>query len=144
MLTEQFQREDVCGWRWRWQHQFVVQRPQSNFPRPPTPTNYSRPPLKQRSGHADRAGEKPKPNQRLGNVTLEPKIRSRQTQVFTGGGSRLLSPGMNKSVISVLHAFSLGQISLWKSTTEPSYSNERYDSVSRKPLDGFQNAFNTK
>ena len=28
--------------------------------------------------------------------------------------------------------------------TEPSYSNERYDSVSRKQLDGFQNAFNTK
>ena len=28
--------------------------------------------------------------------------------------------------------------------TEPPYSNERYVSVSRKPLDGFQNAFNTK
>ena len=28
--------------------------------------------------------------------------------------------------------------------TEPSYSNERYDSASHKPLDGFQNAFDTK
>ena len=28
--------------------------------------------------------------------------------------------------------------------TEPSYSNERYDTVSRKPLDGFQNTIDTK
>ena len=28
--------------------------------------------------------------------------------------------------------------------TEPSYSNESYDSVSRKPLDGFQNALHNK
>ena len=28
--------------------------------------------------------------------------------------------------------------------TEPSYQNESSDSVSRKPLDGFKNAFNTK
>ena len=30
------------------------------------------------------------------------------------------------------------------STTEPSYQNESSDSVSRKPLDGFKNAINTK
>ena len=28
--------------------------------------------------------------------------------------------------------------------TEPSYSNESYDSLSRKPLDGFQNALHNK
>ena len=33
---------------------------------------------------------------------------------------------------------------LAETDTEPSYSNESYDSVSRKPLDGFQNALHNK
>ena len=32
----------------------------------------------------------------------------------------------------------------WTETTVASYQNESSDSVSRKPVDGFKNAFNTK
>ena len=39
-----------------------------------------------------------------------------------------------------MHVLQIGLVLL----TEPSYHNESSDSVSRKLLDGFKNAFNTK
>ena len=71
-------------------------------------------------------------------------VKLHQTELSKNGSqSHRLRPGRRYDMDQ--SGFLPDQVNiLLFSITEPSYQNESSDSVSRKPLDGFKNAFNTK